>query len=489
VLLADDGGIKHTRSRVKRVDSGVDTKLGNGTRKDGSCIKVREGGSGSGIGKIIGRDVDGLDRSNRTLGGGGNTLLKSTKIGSEGGLVTDSGRNTTKKGGHLGTCLSETENVIDEEKDILTLLITEVLSNGKTSKSDTSTSTGGLVHLTVDESDLRTGLTNLNDTSLNHFVIKIVTLTSTLTDTSEDRVTTVCLSNVVNKLHDKNGFTDTGTTEKTNLTTTSVRSKKIDDLNTSDKDFFFDTLVHEGRSLTVNRVHVLRVDGTAKIDGLTKDVHDTTKGSITDGNGDGAASSNDGLTTKETIGGVHRNTTNFVVTNVLSDLENEALMVLLDLKSIEDSREVAIRELDIDDGTKNLGDATSSLSISTVLELLSLISTSLLKVNLRLKDGSIREFNVLSSGLGLVSLVTLKSVTLDDVPLGLVVLRDDVSVDLHELSLEPVNSLIEGGVNNSGLVKRTKSRRQLLAGLTSLSLRGVRDLSSIIGEATSGHSN
>ena len=65
-----------------------------------------------------------------------------------------------------------------------------------TSKSDTSTGTRGLVHLTEDEGDL--GVTvKLNDGSLLHLVVQIVTLTGTLTDTSEDGETTVVLGDVV----------------------------------------------------------------------------------------------------------------------------------------------------------------------------------------------------------------------------------------------------------------------------------------------------
>jgi hypothetical protein len=68
---------------------------------------------------------------------------------------------------------------------ILTLLVTEVLGDGKTSKGDTGTGTWGLVHLTEDQGDLGLSV-ELNDTSLLHLVVQIVTLTGTLTDTSED---------------------------------------------------------------------------------------------------------------------------------------------------------------------------------------------------------------------------------------------------------------------------------------------------------------
>ena len=40
------------------------------------------------------------------------------------------------------------------------------------------------------------------------------------------------LSDVVDKLHDKHGLADTGTTEKTNLTTLGVRAEQIDNLDT-----------------------------------------------------------------------------------------------------------------------------------------------------------------------------------------------------------------------------------------------------------------
>ena len=99
-------------------------------------------------------------------------------------MVTDGGRDTTKQSRHLGTSLSETENVVDEEKHILALLITEILGDGETSESDTGTGTRGLVHLTEDESDLGVAL-EVDNTSLNHFVVQVVTLTSTLADTYE----------------------------------------------------------------------------------------------------------------------------------------------------------------------------------------------------------------------------------------------------------------------------------------------------------------
>jgi peptide chain release factor 1 len=441
VLGTNDRRLKHTRGRVEGVDSGVDTELRDSTRKHSSGIKVSEGGSGSRIGKIISRDIDGLDGGNGTLKSGGNTLLKHTEIGSKSGLVTDSGGDTTKKGRHLGTSLSETENVINEEKHILALLITEVLSNSKTGKSNTSTSTRGLVHLTVDKSSLRTGLADLNDTSLNHFTVKIVTLTSTLTDTDEDGVTTMSLSNVVNQLHDEDSLTDTGTTEKTDLTTTSIGGKKIDDLNTSDEKLLLSRELAESRALTVNRILLLVIDRTALIDGLTKDVHDTTESTRADRDHDREAGIVTRLATGKVISKIHGNATDGVVTDVHGNLENKTDIEVLDLKSVENSRNVTLSELDINDGTDNLSDLTGGLGIGTSLELSSLSLTNLLQVTVRLDDEVI---SILSNILG------VKSIT--DIEVTLSLLNGTSVVSRRLLGDNVITTNLLGSLNKGGAI-------------------------------------
>lgn len=111
-----------------------------------------ESGGGSRISQIVGRHVHSLDRGNRSLLSGGNSLLKGTKICSQGGLVTDGGGDTSEKSGHLRASLSESENVIDEEQHVLAFLVSEVLSDGESGKTDSGSGTWGFVHLTVDQS-------------------------------------------------------------------------------------------------------------------------------------------------------------------------------------------------------------------------------------------------------------------------------------------------------------------------------------------------
>lgn len=91
------------------------------------------------------------------------------------------------------------------------------------------------------------------DVEETNLVVEIVTLTSALTDTGEDGVTTMRLGNVVDELHDKHGLADTGTTKQTDLATLRVRRKEVDDLDTRDEDLSLDLHVGKGRGLGVDR--------------------------------------------------------------------------------------------------------------------------------------------------------------------------------------------------------------------------------------------
>lgn len=79
---------------------------------------------------------------------------------------------------------------------ILSFFITEVLGHGQTRESHTSAGPGGFVHLTKDQRHFGLAI-EFDDTSLLHFVVKIVALTRSLADTRENRETTVCFGNVV----------------------------------------------------------------------------------------------------------------------------------------------------------------------------------------------------------------------------------------------------------------------------------------------------
>ena len=59
------------------------------------------------------------------------------------------------------------------------------------------------------------------------------------------------------------------------------------------------------------------LDGTSLIDGVTSDVHDTTKGTVTNGDLDGSTGVGGLGTSDETLGTVHGNAADDVLTQML----------------------------------------------------------------------------------------------------------------------------------------------------------------------------
>merc|ERR1719300_754079 len=102
-------------------------------------------------------------------------------------LVTDSRRNTTEQGTDFGTSLCETENIINEQQHILSVNITEVFCLSQTSKSNAHSHSGGFVHLSENKGALRlSSFVDLNNTGVHHFVVEIISFSSSFTNTSED---------------------------------------------------------------------------------------------------------------------------------------------------------------------------------------------------------------------------------------------------------------------------------------------------------------
>ena len=154
-----------------------------------------------------------------------------------------------------------------------------------------------------------------------------------------------------NQLLNEHSLADTSTSEETNLSTTSVGSEKIDDLDTGDENLSGGGLLDELRGVGMDGKKLVRLDRATLVDGVTSDVHDTTESGRADGDGDGGTSVGGLGTSNETLGTVHGNSTNRVLAKMRSDLEDETATVeVLDLESVKDGREGFGVELNIDDG-------------------------------------------------------------------------------------------------------------------------------------------
>jgi hypothetical protein len=176
------------------------------------------------------------------------------------------------------------------------------------------------------------------------------------------------LGNVVDELLNEHSLSDTGTTEETNLSTTSIGSKEIDDFDTSLENLSSGRLFDERRRIVMNGKDLVALDGTTLVDGFTNDVHDTTERALADGNLDWSTGVDDLLATYETLGTVHSNSTNRVLTEMSSHLKNQTTaMEVLNLERVENGGKGLGIELHINDGTNDCLDlADGSLGLGRV---------------------------------------------------------------------------------------------------------------------------
>ena len=162
------------------------------------------------------------------------------------------------------------------------------------------------------------------------------------------------LGDVVDELLNQHSLADTSTAEKTNLSTTGVRREEVDDLDTGLQDLGSSRLIDERGRVRVDGGELNALDGTTLVNGLANDVHDAAESRGADGDTDGGTGVDDLLATDKTLGTVHGNGADRVLTEVGSDLEDETTTVEVDdLERVEDGREVFTLELDVDDGTND----------------------------------------------------------------------------------------------------------------------------------------
>ena len=193
------------------------------------------------------------------------------------------------------------------------------------------------------------------------------------------------LGDVVDQLLNQYGLSDSGSSEESNLSSSSVGSEKIDDLDSGLENFGSGRLVDELGRVGVDGSHGDTDDRTSLIDGLSDNVHNSTEASGSDGNENGRSSVDDLLSSNETFrtcereqfgvsgklgkGGVkkigrtiHGDGSDGVFSQVHRDLEHESVLESLDLEGVENRGEVLGIELNIDDGTNNGFDATDRSS-------------------------------------------------------------------------------------------------------------------------------
>ena len=300
---------------------------------------------GSRVGQVVRRDVDCLNRSDGSLPGGSDTLLQGTHVCCQRRLVTDGGRHTAQKRRHFGTCLCETENVVDEEQHVLIFDITEVLCHGQSGKADTHTGSRRLVHLTVDQCGL------VDNAALLHLAIEVVALTGTLADTCKNRDAAVRSRDVVDQLHDQDGLAYTCAAEQTDLTALCVRADQVDDLDAGLEDLRSGDLVFKGRCGTMDRPALLCVRCGLIVYRVAQKVEYSSQAFLADRNRNGTFRVDGIDTADQSVGGAHGDASDNVITNLLCHLGDQSAAINIDLDGIEQCRQLALLEPDVKDRT------------------------------------------------------------------------------------------------------------------------------------------
>ena len=127
------------------------------------------------------------------------------------------------------------------------------------------------------------------------------------------------LSDVIDQFLNKHSFSDTGTTEKSNFTTSGVRSQQVDDFDTSDQKVSTGTLVFEARGISMDRVVLFGINWTTFINRFTNDIHDATQSFRADGHFDRRSQVIDCLASDQTVSGIQSNSSDSGVPEMLSD--------------------------------------------------------------------------------------------------------------------------------------------------------------------------
>merc|ERR1712142_443736 len=144
------------------------------------------------------------------------------------------------------------------------------------------------------------------------------------------------LGNIVDQLHNQDCFADTSTAEQTNLSSLGVGGEEVDNLDASDQDLLLHTHVLEVGSLGVDGLSQVSGDGSPLVNWVTNDIDDPAKSLGTDRDHDGVASVIDHLAPDESLGTVHGNGPDSVLSQVLGNLEDELGLPVLHDESIED---------------------------------------------------------------------------------------------------------------------------------------------------------
>ena len=290
--------------------------------------------------------------------GGRDPLLQLTHLVGQRGLVTHGRRHATEQRGHLGACLDEAEDVVDEEQHVLVLHVTEVLGHGQRRQGDAQPDPRWLVHLTEHESGL------LEHARLGHLDHQVGALTGALTDSGEHRHATVVLRHATDHLGDQHGLADAGTTEQADLSTGDVRGEQVDDLDAGLEQplRWARGRRSRGQRRWISHRSMSANVGVVTVEHVAPHVPHVAERAVADRHTDAVADVAHRGATGEAVGGLHAHGAHPAVTELLGDLGEDLDVLAFDrdgeLQRAVELGQRAAGELDVDHRSGDGDDAT-----------------------------------------------------------------------------------------------------------------------------------
>ena len=164
----------------------------------------------------------------------------------------------------------------------------------------------------------------------------------------------MCRSNIMDQFHDQYCFSNTGSTKQTNFSTLRIRADQVNNLNTSLKDFCSRHLLFIIRCRTMNRPIFFCFRSRKIIYRITQQVKYTSQTFLTDRNRNRFPCIHSFCAADQTIGGIHSDTANDIITYLLCHFGGQLYAVIINLYRIQKCRQLIMSETDIQNRTDDL---------------------------------------------------------------------------------------------------------------------------------------
>ena len=313
------------------------------------------------VGEVVGGHVDRLHRCDRALVGGRDPLLQLAHLGGQRRLVADGAGHAAEQRRHLGACLDEAKDVVDEEQHVLAALVAEVLGHGQAAQADPQAGARRLVHLAVDQSGL------LDHLRLGHLQPQVVALAGALAHAGEHGQAAVLRGDVVDQLQDQHRLAHAGAAEQADLAALHVRGQQVDDLDPGLQDLGGRRQVLEQRRVAVDLPTLLGLHRFALVDRLTQHVEDPAQRLLADWDADRRSRVDHVQMTGQAVGGVHRDGAHPVVTQVLLHLGDQRRSAIppryRDVEGAVDGGQLVL-EHGVDDDALDLDDLPDVVAVT-----------------------------------------------------------------------------------------------------------------------------